>query len=241
MADEECVTDSGKLAARQRFYSRKKNKIPYSFEELFDLFNTDTISFSEIAQRAGVTKQAIQKLYYRHFKHLFSGKSGVDRVVSATPQRRALKIERAKQTFDQVPWLKLIGRQAQAAGLRVEAVPVARSPGTIYRERLIINGHTCSIHLLTKKYKPNPKNNGWFVHMSASTAKLEQAEFVIVRTAVKGLPGHTFVVPVSIILKAHKGSATPPSINFWLPTKKRPTHKNRIDWWAYENSWRLLM
>jgi hypothetical protein len=228
-------------AAKERFDSGRKRKIPYSFEELLKLFEEDTISFSEIARRAGVKKQAVQKLYYRYFKNLFSGRTGVDRGVSATPKRRALKIEQAKQTFERVPWLKPVGRQARAAGLQVEAMPVARAPGTIYRERLLINGHVCSVHLLTKKRKTSPRNNRWFVHMSVSTTTLEEVEFVIARTAVKGYPSHTFVVPVSTLLDAHKGSGTPPGVNFWIPTKKEPTHNNRVDWWAHEEAWYLLM
>jgi predicted DNA-binding protein YlxM (UPF0122 family) len=239
--DDKVIAGAGMQAAKQRFDSGKgKRKISYSFEERLDLFKTDTISFSEIARRAGVKQQAIQQLYYRYFKDLFSGRNGLDRISASTPKRRAAKIEQAKQSFDRVPILKLVARQAQAAGCLVEAVPVVTTPGIIYRERLRINGHLCSVHRLTKKQKPSPENDGWFVRMSVSSSTLAEVAFVVVRTAIKGFPVHTFVVPVSTIVKAHKRSDTRLTANFWLPTKKLPIRGNRLDWWTHENAWHLL-
>ena len=103
------ILNDPKVRQRQRKWEARNRdgfsvKITMGFEELFDAFQSDCITQSQIAKINGVSRERIRQIYDKWFADLFDGKKGLDRVKACTIVRHAVTVERLSNILPSTAW-----------------------------------------------------------------------------------------------------------------------------------------
>ena len=218
-------------SARREFERRKTGRKPtLPFEELFTRFSSG-VAAADVAREAGVSREAICYLYDRYFLSLFQ-KTGQDR-------KRERAAEKAASRADAVlsaGVVKIVSEQARAAGCTV-AVVISRQ--YVLKEALIINGHLCAIHHVTKLFTPSNTRRSYAIAQIAPES-IARGEVTVIRATVTGFLSRTFVIPSSALAGVYSEKRKKGYINLYIPLERLPC-MSRVNYWDYENAWHLLV
>jgi hypothetical protein len=238
------LADPAVQAAKAKWEkSRHKRKIRLSFDELFDLFQADCIRFSAIAKECGVCRQAVQSLYDRIFRDLLGDKAGQMRRASCTLENATVRTKKAESLLLSEDIMQRVTEKARAAGCQVSGVIRQRRgvPSGVEAFRLSINGHVCSVHT-TFRWRPD-KRNRWFARADLVYATLFNVDAAVFHTKAEGFEEHIFIVPSHILRSAYFAKRNRAAKSIYIPTEKNPRSRGPfpcIDWWKYEDAWRLI-
>ncbi len=228
-------------AKRKSFHARVKNVL--SFDELLELFNNTCVSFSEIAEKAGVSREDIRLLYRKYFSVLFpTRKTGRLRQKVCALKTNFLM---AHDLSDTSEYLSFVAEIAKSKGFSVQKIPTSRSG---YRDiyfssvSLLINNKRCSIHLLTKHRRTNPKSKSEYFRLNLYRSVLKKFDFNVIILENEN-NRDTLIVPSSVFLSSWDKN-NDIRRDFFIrkerfrssPQRKHP----KINFWDYHEAWHLL-
>lgn len=228
------LTDSSVQAVRDRYESAhgsSNRKIRLSFDELFECFQNTEIRHTVIAERAGVTRENIRRLYQRYFAALFK-ESPRDRYKSAATQQRQTTLQNQIK-FE--PKLKELVRSALGVNCSVSAT--IRRGRYLCTSLLTINGYKCDVHC--SDCIRTIKGRRYLAVCITRSISCNHA-FVIC-TLTHNDCTRIWIIPSSLINKCYLQNRHRITLN--IPIDKRPVYRNclpRIPWGDYENAWHLL-
>jgi hypothetical protein len=220
--------------------ARYGNKVTVSFDEMFNFFDT-CISYSEIAEKIGVSREYVRQIYNKYFCKIFGESLIKDKQKEGTKEKKKLSHEKIeKELFSKKPFSSIVG-SAKLAGCDVH-ITSSNENGHVKLKQLLVNGHLCSLKTMSTSFTP-PGGTRSFVHASVGKPTDEKIRFIIFYYKVKGFPERIFVVSYKIIEDIFFKSKNKKRVDINIPTKKCPVYNNRIpllDWWKYENAWHLI-
>ena len=185
------------------------------------------LTMNRIAKQVGVTRERIRQIYRDRLSSKFGGLTGRELQRMGTLARGQ---ERSRGILPADDSTRKIWDLCGELGIEVARVSVLgkTDAGVFTAARLLIAGRKCSIHCASRTHSPGSGSRRRYYY--GRSAAWEEAEFTVLvvgRDRVLVIPQATgrsgrIYVPERPGMPAYKG------------------HKPRIDWWAYENAWRLL-
>lgn len=178
-------------------------------------------SFAQIGRQRGISRERVRQL---------AGKMNL----KGDDWRKARKIKERRNVESERPagLLGLIWDIASARGLLIKRTWF-NSGGIALRatkHRLLINGKLCFI---CKASTAVQTSEGCRRRYGNHLLGAGDRDFQIIVNDVPGYQRRIFILPWSVL--GAKG--------FYVPLEKLPAYNNQhstIDWWAYENAWRLI-
>lgn len=178
---------------------------------------------SEIAKRAGVSRERIRQIYNARFRDQLGGLSGVGRNRLNWEEKHFPGLEASWS-----PATRRVAATARENDMEVFPVPVIpRTKGRGHSHLLVINGRSCLVRTARSHYVPKVGGRRYY-HFGIRRVK---DDFTIFVTRVR-----IFVVPNTMLRDRY-------SHHLYLPVDKLPPYNNiqpGVDWWQYENAWELL-
>lgn len=209
------------------------------FDDLLKAFQDPMQKWKQIGELFSLSKDQVGRLYYRYFKALFQD-TGTERWQKRLQKQRE---ELIREVPLDRPVLGVIAGAAEEAGLTVHQMPYKGMHTSMRRKALVIEGHSCRIHLLWGRQR-NHKNRmrcNTQAFLSQKEMTLYDAHIFLAKGYVQNqLTTRTFIVPTYLLRRI-----APPSQHFsiWIPVERYPVYRNRpsrINWDRYENAWHLL-
>jgi hypothetical protein len=181
----------------------------------------------------------VRQIYAAYFREFFGDKSGRDREAACTLEKRTVQSIRREKRFLSSGKVSLVVEKARTAGHIVEVI--ASGGGKILRGHLLINGHRCSVHSIGSACKTSP-HGPLYAQSLVYRSVLAEVDFVIFHTYAAGYPERTFIVPSETLLCAYFARSDQKLIKHVnIPLeRRRPRSGKRVDYWLYEEAWRLL-
>jgi hypothetical protein len=153
-----------------------------------------------------------------------------------------VSVQNVSLRTEKVP-IELIGERVAAEirqrGLDVERLPHERS-SPLRKRMLLINGKKCALAYTGVCTFQSEGCQRPYSHLAVSRRSLQTAEFLIVLQETQLGIRHWWVIPSAVLLEAMGENDRQ---SFYLPVYPRPAYRGAqsiVDWWAYEDAWRLL-
>jgi predicted DNA-binding protein YlxM (UPF0122 family) len=234
----EHVTISTEEEARERYDSLEETnyrKVPFSYDELKKML-TDDLTYNEIAQKAGVTRQAIEQIHRKYFASFIP--SARERQKNRTNKNRE---EKRNSHLDTIPKLSILKKMAKKVDMEVKPIPLMGVPLRSRTGMVLVNGKRCGVHYTRRKSKTSDRSYRYYYRVWLYKDLLSDTEFTICITGKKN--HRIFIVPSKVLLDLLPD--TPANIQkmVHIPYEYLPVYKNQpseLDWVTYENAWSLL-
>jgi len=205
------------------------------FQTYFELFR-DHPDTQYIIKRTGRTRQCINHIYRTYFRKMFD-----DKTLGNRKAEIAFK-QSEKDFLAQHPFLEKLLEKARAAACvaalahhHIHGHPVS----ALFSHRISVNGKMCSVHHMTR-CTTFQGGKRFFAHVTVMYSTLASVHTHIFHVEVRGFPEHTFIVPATVIRKAHPSIQTRGRVTLYLPMEKLPIPAWRpplIDYWKYLDAW----
>jgi len=231
-------TISTEEEARERYEKLGKittRKVLFSYDELKQML-MDDLTYNEIAQKAGVSRQAIEQLHLKYFASFIP--SARERQKKRVSRKREEKIN---AHIDEIPKLVVLKKMASEEGLEVKPISSGGFPVRSRVGIVMINGKRCGVHQSRVKSKTSEKSYRFYYRVWITKDLLSDTEVTIIIT---GEENHrVFIIPSETLLDLLPD--TPANIQkmIHIPYEYLPVYNNNhpeIDWVTYENKWKLL-
>lgn len=221
--------------------SRNGSKVRLSFAEMYNYFET-CVSYSEIAQKVGVSRERVRQIFNKHFCTIFGEDLVRDKQKERNKEKKKLSHEEIEKVmFNKKPFSSVV-ESAKLAGCDIHITSTSGSCH-IKLKKLLVNGHLCSLKTMKTSFIP-PGGTRSFVHTSVGKPTDEKLRYIIFYYKVEGFPERIFVVPYQTIEGVFFKTKNKKRADLYIPTKKCSAYKNRfplLDWWKYENAWHLVV
>jgi hypothetical protein len=217
------------------FYRRTRTKLRLGFDELLLSFQNTKKSVQEIAADAGVTQARISHLYKRYFKKVCEAatKNKERRDVRRRERHEEKYVKIKERFFSEKTLLADIARLALTRGCTLELVP-SKHRGYV-RDRLSINGHSCSLHRITQ----NEKGQAKAIIKTSAFQKIDTLIFLVEKSKS---PKVVFIIP-RVVMEEMTSTRRSKSYAV-LYLKAFPPRKygrlSRIKSWEYKDAWQHL-
>lgn len=237
--------------ARQAYNLNRESyhgKLP-DFDELFDLFSNDCISFFDIGLKFGLSRgEEVRQIYNKYFKKFLREKSGMARQKVCSRLSKLSKLSSAANKFNQLPVVKSL---LEITGGKLEIKPVVsyhyRSGVKIkylqyvkFSGRFItINGYKCLVKNVFAWQRMSDYALRLHLRINISRSSLMNTDFLIIVSEKDG-EKLFFIIPVSMILGIFPDKTK--RLFICIPSTNIVYHNQppRIDFWKYEKAWHLL-
>lgn len=178
------------------------------------------ISMNTIANKLGVTLQAVSAFYCHYVKPHIPEAMRVNKLVKPSkPKRLSLPIN-------------LVPLAKRAANHGLAARPIAQKDDGACRRSISINGWICRV-LRTK-----PNHPGGYAGLTLSASTFKNHDFFIITLRQVDKPPIYYVIPVAEFRRLFNSWTT---LEVYIPTKSHKTQRPRaIDWDRYRSAWHLL-
>jgi hypothetical protein len=217
--------------AKEQYDSLPKSKVPFSYDELKDLFDKG-LTQKAIAKLAGVSRERIRQIHKAYFAPFDI--SGRERYKAITKVRQKQKAIAQAEDVDKLWALMAVG---QERGLKVEPIVTHYNLSRCYPNLARVNSHLCGVHY-AKELSHQSAYRHYF-HISITRNLIDGTDFTIIFTRGDAKPA--FIIPSKIISGLNwKGK---PYKALYIPEKKLPAYNNqypKINWWRYEEAWHQL-
>lgn len=217
--------------AKEKYNSRSKYKIPFSYDELKDLFDKG-MTQQDIARLAGVSRERIRQIHAAYFAPFDI--SGRERYKIITKGRQKVKAIAHAEGVEKLWALIAAGEEL---GLIVEPIVTEYNSSRCYPNLARVNGRLCGVHYAKKI--SHQSTHRYYFHVNIAKNLIENAEFTIIFTGEDARPA--FILPSKIILNLDWRDRYYKSL--YIPEKKLPAYNNqypKIDWWKYKEAWHQL-
>jgi hypothetical protein len=234
MVPEEITLDHPAVQAAKKRWDdplhQVQRKHTATFEELFEYFKQPASSHIAIAEKLALSRERVRQLYETYFQEIFG--------ISAQDRRD----EYTREILKHHPRMKVVAAQASEAGCLFQLIPVRADKRILpCRSSALVNGHLCSVHFARTDARMKKSHTYGRIHVPTET--LYSVYALICHVSVKGLPERTFILPAQDIRIAYGVLRDQKSHSLYLPFD-RPIHlksaRPKIDYWKYENAWKLL-
>ena len=222
-----CASNSQRAA----MYKLTKSKL--AVEEIGALAK-EGLTFKEIADRAGVSRERIRQIWDRQIApHLPEGQRS-----AADLRRQRMAIAQQMSVEDQAAEdcrLNKIRTIAEDLGMTFQPVSCESSVGRVDRRRAMINGCLCAFYYASRAVSTSPRSRRVYWRVNLTKSRLSHVAFIVIFIDTKKFPDLEFVLPGDVIQK-YRGN------QLYIPTDSRPAYNGapQIDFWEYEAKWDLI-
>lgn len=211
------------------------------YKQFHDIFSSN-LSYQEIADQLGVSRQRVHQIYQRYFRGEFPHREGYSRVIRITRERR--RKELAYRLLATRPLMDLY-IECASRGIILEP-RYQLHPATIRPLRLLANGKTVDLHVTKHAYIFKTRSK-FYTHVIFSTKQLRVCDFVLILDTAFGQPRY-FIIPSKDLLSSiHKRRKRTRSnhIDIYIPAKQHnnphPGKKSVLNIFQYQNRWDFLI
>jgi len=236
-----------KIAVARRTFDENHLKSPtsacaLSFKQLFDLFIDESLTITEIARKAGITRQSTNALYDRYFCELLGHVLPSERYAALLKARQDTRRETMAETMIQLSWFEEVNAGAESIRLSLRPCIAVDKNGKLGKpsKRSVYIGDTfCHVHPVATARKLSPRVNMRYGVVRLKTDTFDALHLFPVVIPKLGLG--TFVIPGSVLRNAlveNDGE----TVLLYIPLRRgKRESRGRIDCWPYLNNWRLLL
>lgn len=209
-----------------------------SFDNLYEYFANDCLSFTNISAPMGRSKERVRQIYKKYFAGIIPRRpDGRTRRKLCTRKRRITDIRmRFNRDFG------CLIKTAESNGITINPVIKTSSRyGPIFRGHdFYLNDRHCCFFSIYPRPVTYGEGEYWLGKIYNFEERLTGVGFVIFRLN-GGRKSGFFIIPISVMLEHRvKGS----TYYIYIPVKGRSSYKNwdkrAIDYWKYYNSWHIL-
>lgn len=209
----------------------KKSRSPIDFWEYLKYFEDPRLSFKDVADVVGTSKQAVYQIYKKWFINIFPG--------------RAIKRQKIKYLPESLQAVRLEIEAAKACGYLPKTIrmkPFVLTNRSIAKSIFVIqNGKRtfkCKYSKITNcsKYKDEKAR---YSRIKVLAYAFEKIDFLVVYQNPPGEESCYYVIPTKLLMKFEnkKGQI---HIYFPLSEKYKPNSNSLINILLYKNAWNLL-
>lgn len=228
-------------AVRKYRQYRQAETFP-SFDDLYQYFTNDCLSFTNISIPMRRTKERVRKIYGKYFAGIIPRRpDGRTRQKLCTRKRRITDIRiRFNRDFD------YLIKVAESNGVTINPVikTSSRNRPIFGGHDFYLNGRHCCFFSIYPHQVTYSEYRYWLGRIYNFEKRLAGVEFVIFRLNRGRKPGF-FIIPTSVMLKRRRVKGS--TYRVYVPVEGRSRYRSwdkraigAIDYWKYYNSWHIL-
>ncbi|HEY4517603.1 MAG TPA: hypothetical protein VJI74_01830 [Candidatus Paceibacterota bacterium] len=126
--------------------------------------------------------------------------------------------------------------RAGAAGHRAEKVFRKGGASTLATTFLTVDNRLCHVHYL-QAYRTPRNSKRRYVYVNICRLALKRTEASIFYLAVPGGIKRFFIIPSAVLLEVYFKDPARKRWHLYLPVDRLGRHRQRINFWSYENAW----
>jgi transcriptional regulator with XRE-family HTH domain len=216
------------------YYHSNKRKIPLTYDEFKNLVARG-LSYQAIADKVGVSRQAVEQVYKKYFAPFGS------------PQKERRK-EFIKKRHNEnrhihiksIDKLILLEKIVNKVGLKIEPIPIVGSPNKSKHGKVVISNRVCGVHhtISTRRVGSNGRN---YYKPCIAKDTISSTEFTIFICGKRN--PKVYIVPSNLISDTLFSDLNKIRWYLYIPSKILPVYNNRparINWEYYLNNWGQL-
>ena len=204
----------------KKFNSRSNQKVKLTYKELKEMFDSSCYSYGDIAERAGVSRQAIDHIYRNYFLPTAQFTSGRDRRKSCTLSRRAtLANSRPPDPPLCLLWDKLVEE-----GFSPSRIPKMGRNGNFLVNVLQCNGKLIVFRQINTAGVTSPRSHQRYGKLQVR--KVDNYDF-----HVTYFDDDWWVFPKEVIT---------PDKTIYIPLSEDRNKQHEHRWTEYKNNWDLI-
>lgn len=229
----------------KRSFERRRSRCRLGFEELLGRFAAGE-TFERIGASAGLTKDAMWRIFHKDFRELFPERPR-ERIRRSLHQRKRSVARRIAFSDHPCEFVREVAKRARLHGCMVEAVPIQPARGIAwrgpYKHLLFVNGRLARVYDVRNVRAASSSGTKEYAKVRIIRGVAEEAEFAIFNVAAPGYPRRIFVVPTAALLAAYfADSAETTSKHIYIPLERWSVYHRppRIDLWLFREAWHLV-
>ena len=214
-------------------YNREVRYLSADFDTLLSEFNNDCATFTDIAEKYGVTREAVRLIYKKYFASI------IPRRPNGRVRERVCIIKKRSASrssgFLSDKRFSDLRKVCQKEHLPLDPIRTRRSETSYYsRNMVLIAGRRCNYRHGTKKPKAY-KGKAFYFAWTISRGAIKNCEFIILK-----IKESWFIVPTKVVLEL-----IPNGKKLYIPADGysdygRAKERIRHDFWQYKDAWHLL-
>ncbi len=220
-----------------------KKKLFLSFEELYKMFSNDCVSFTAIAKKAKVTREAVRQTYNSSFKWLFPHRqTGHKRQMICTRKRLVVtKKSLLASNEDDSPAARVLNKINQLGMQCSRELTVSKYSPYVKKNYLTVEGKLCLAREVHSEAYANRRRNFYQVSLRLVNTDGLHIDFFLYSVLVENQIAYTYVIPYESLPRHRSLENT----ILYIPREdvKLSEHSERrrkYTWAQYKDAWYLF-